>query len=173
MTNNVKRLTLSAFFLALGLILPFAFHSIGPSGGAFFLPMHIPVLLCGFICGPSYGALVGVITPLLSSAITGMPVLMPTGIAMMLELMTYGFLSGLLIQKKNVYVSLLFTMFVGRMVSGLANLVLLSYLGKAYTLTIFLSAAFVSALPGNILQILIIPLLLNVVKKIEHKHQVD
>ncbi|MEG2543993.1 MAG: ECF transporter S component [Longicatena sp.] len=173
MTNNVKRLTLSAFFLALGLILPFAFHSIGPSGGAFFLPMHIPVLLCGFICGPSYGALVGVITPLLSSAITGMPVLMPTGIAMMLELMTYGFLSGLLIQKKNVYVSLLFTMFVGRIVSGVANLVLLSYLGKAYTLAIFLSAAFVSALPGIILQILIIPLLLNVVKKIEHKHQVD
>ncbi|MEG0329655.1 MAG: ECF transporter S component [Longicatena sp.] len=173
MTNNVKRLTLSAFFLALGLILPFTFHSIGPSGGAFFLPMHIPVLLCGFICGPSYGALVGVITPLLSSAITGMPVLMPTGIAMMLELMTYGFLSGLLIQKKNVYVSLLFTMFVGRIVSGVANLVLLSYLGKAYTLAIFLSAAFVSALPGIILQILIIPLLLNVVKKIEHKHQVD
>ncbi|MEF9967134.1 MAG: ECF transporter S component [Longicatena sp.] len=173
MTNNVKRLTLSAFFLALGLILPIAFHSIGPSGGAFFLPMHIPVLLCGFICGPSYGALVGLITPLLSSAITGMPVLMPTGIAMMLELMTYGFLSGLLIQKKNVYVSLLFTMFVGRIVSGVANLVLLSYLGKAYTLAIFLSAAFVSALPGIILQILIIPLLLNVVKKIEHKHQVD
>lgn len=70
MSNQVKQLTLSAFFLALGLVLPFAFHSFGPQAGTVFLPMHIPVLLCGFVCGPAYGALVGMLTPLLSSALT-------------------------------------------------------------------------------------------------------
>ena len=71
MSNQVKQLTLSAFFLALGLVLPFAFHSFGPQAGTVFLPMHIPVLLCGFVCGPAYGALVGMLTPLLSSELTG------------------------------------------------------------------------------------------------------
>lgn len=91
MSDQVKRLTLSAFFLALGLVLPFAFHSFGPQAGAVFLPMHIPVLLCGFVCGSAYGALIGVLTPLLSSALTGMPPLMPTGIAMCLELLVWLF----------------------------------------------------------------------------------
>lgn len=103
MSNQVKQLTLSAFFLALGLVLPFAFHSFGPQAGTVFLPMHIPVLLCGFVCGPAYGALVGMLTPLLSSALTGMPPLMPTGIAMCVELSTYGFLSGWMTKKLPLY----------------------------------------------------------------------
>ena len=154
MSNQVKRLTLSAFFLALGLVLPFAFHSFGPQAGAVFLPMHIPVLLCGFVCGPAYGALVGVVTPLLSSALTGMPPLMPTGIAMCLELAAYGLLSGFITKK-------------------LANLVLLSVAGKAYTLHLFLTAAFITAIPGILLQLVIVPLLVSVVKKVEVRKAED
>ena len=131
MSNQVKQLTLSAFFLALGLVLPFAFHSFGPQAGTVFLPMHIPVLLCGFVCGPAYGALVGMLTPLLSSP------------------------------------SLIITMLAGRAVSGLANLVLLSMAHKAYTMQIFLTAAFVTAIPGIVLQLVMIPLLVSVVKKLE------
>ena len=167
MSNQVKQLTLSAFFLALGLVLPFAFHSFGPQAGTVFLPMHIPVLLCGFVCGPAYGALVGMLTPLLSSALTGMPPLMPTGIAMCLELSTYGFLSGWMTKKLPLYTSLIITMLAGRAVSGLANLVLLSMAHKAYTMQIFLTAAFVTAIPGIVLQLVMIPLLVSVVKKLE------
>lgn len=171
MSGQVKKLTISALFLAMGLVLPMAFHPFGPNAGAMFLPMHIPVLLCGFLCGPLYGALVGIITPLLSSALTGMPMLMPVGIAMMFELMTYGIMSGLLLKRfhLNIYSSLLLSMLSGRAVSGVVNLVLLSFTGKAYTLAIFLSAAFVSALPGIVLQLAIIPLLVNAVQKVQ-KH---
>ena len=167
MSNQVKQLTLSAFFLALGLVLPFAFHSFGPQAGTVFLPMHIPVLLCGFVCGPAYGALVGMLTPLLSSALTGMPPLMPTGIAMCLELSTYGFLSGWMTKKLPLYPSLIITMLAGRAVSGLANLVLLSMAHKAYTVQIFLTATFVTAIPGIVLQLGMIPLHVSVVKKLE------
>lgn len=170
MSSQVKKITISAFFLALGLVLPFAFHSFGPGAGAMFLPMHIPVLLCGFVCGSGYGALIGVLTPLVSSALTGMPVFMPTGIAMCFELMTYGFLSGLIVKRLPLYPSLIITMLAGRAVSGIVNLILLSMAGKAYTLEIFLTAAFVTALPGIILQLIIIPLLVKVIEMIEiHK----
>ena len=173
MSNQVKQLTLSAFFLALGLVLPFAFHSFGPQAGTVFLPMHIPVLLCGFVCGPAYGALVGMLTPLLSSALTGMPPLMPTGIAMCVELSTYGFLSGWMTKKLPLYPALIITMLAGRAVSGLANLVLLSMAHKAYTMQIFLTAAFVTAIPGIVLQLVMIPLLVSVVKKLEVRKAED
>ena len=165
MSNQVKQLTLSAFFLALGLVLPFAFHSFGPQAGTVFLPMHIPVLLCGFVCGPAYGALVGMLTPLLSSALTG--------IAMCLELSTYGFLSGWMTKKLPLYPSLIITMLAGRAVSGLANLVLLSMAHKAYTVQIFLTATFVTAIPGIVLQLVMIPLLVSVVKKLEVRKAED
>lgn len=165
MTNRIHNITLSALFLALGIIFPMVFHSV-PNGGSIFLPMHIPVLLCGFICGPAFGVLVGVLTPLLSSLLTGMPPLMPIGISMMLELMTYGFFTGLLLKRMNIFASLLIAMLLGRTVSGLANLILLSFMGKAYSISIFLSAAFITALPGILMQIASVPLLVHVMQKL-------
>ena len=169
MTKHVRNLTLSAMFLALGLVLPMAFHFFGPNAGGTFLPMHIPVLLCGFICGPFYGALVGVLTPLLSSTLTGMPMMMPIGVSMMFELCTYGLLSGLLMKRLSLYTSLLLSMLAGRVVSGITNLILLSFAGKAYSLSIFLSAAFVTAIPGIILQLITIPVLVKVAKKLNNE----
>lgn len=165
--SRIKQLSLSAFFLALGLVLPFAFHSFGPQAGTIFLPMHIPVLLCGFVCGSSYGALVGALTPLLSATLTGMPPLMPTGIAMCLELLTYGFISGLLVKRLPLYPTLIITMLAGRVVSGCVNLLLLSMAGKAYTLSIFLTTAFVTAIPGILLQLAVVPLLVHVIYKVK------
>lgn len=170
MTDNVKYISFSALFLALGIIFPMLFHSI-PNAGGIFLPMHIPVLLCGFICGPVYGLLIGILTPLLSGILTGMPPLMPIGMAMMLELATYGFLSGWLLKRFHISVSLILAMIAGRIVSGLANLVLLSFAGKAYTLGIFLGASFVTSLPGIILQLIIVPLFVQIALKIK-KHPV-
>lgn len=153
----IRRLVLSALFLALGLVLPSAFHLVG--AGPVFLPMHIPVLLCGCVCGWQYGAVVGFLAPLLSS-FTGMPPLFPTAFAMMFELSAYGFLTGLLYRdrKCNVYLSLICAMLGGRLVSGVANAVLLGAAGKAYGLSAFVAASFVTALPGIILQMILVPL---------------
>ena len=76
---NTKQLVLAALCVALGVVLPVAFHSI-PNAGSVLLPMHIPVLLCGLVCGPVYGLLSGILTPLLSSMITGMPASFVTGL---------------------------------------------------------------------------------------------
>ena len=64
-------------------------------------------------------------------------------------------------------------MLAGRAVSGLANLVLLSMAGKAYTLHIFLTAAFITAIPGILLQLVIVPLLVSVIKKVEVRKAED
>ena len=84
--KDLKQLTLAALFLALGLVLPFFTGQI-PQIGSMLLPMHIPVFLCGLICGWQYGAAVGFVTPLLRSALFGMPPLFPTAAAMPLEIM--------------------------------------------------------------------------------------
>ncbi|MGX8852957.1 ECF transporter S component [Amedibacillus sp. YH-ame10] len=170
MKSQVKNISLSSMFLAMGIILPMAFHWFTFTSGAVFLPMHIPVLLCGFLCGPFYGALVGILTPLLSSVLTGMPMLMPVGVSMMFELMTYGILSGICVKRFRIYPSLILTMLAGRAVSGVVTLVLLSFTGKAYTLAIFIGSAFVTAFPGIVLQLLVVPFLVRVVMKIRNQN---
>jgi len=163
--SNVKNLILTAMFIAMGLLLPMAFHAFGL--GKAFLPMHIPVLLCGLICGPFYGAICGFITPLLSALFTGMPVLFPTGVAMMAELCVYGILTGFLYRGKkwNVYPALIVSMLGGRVVSGIMNALLLGLAGTPFGLPIFLTDSFVTALPGIILQIVVIPVLIMLLER--------
>lgn len=135
--SHTKNLVLTAFCIALCIVLPMAFHAIG--AGATFLPMHIPVLLCGLLCGWPFGAACGLIGPLLSSLLTGMPPAFPTLPAMMLELCAYGVLTGLFYRKLrgNLYLSLIGAMLGGRAVSGIANAVLLGIAGKPYGFTVF------------------------------------
>lgn len=159
MKINVKDLVFAAVLTALGVLLPSLFHVAGWAGSVF-LPMHIPVLLCGLLCGWRYGGLCGLLVPLLCSAFTGMPPLFPVGAAMMLELCAYGVLGGLLFKRYNVYVSLIGAMLGGRIISGLANLLFMGMAGNPYGMQAFLSGAFVTALPGIIIQIVIIPVLM-------------
>ena len=93
MSKTTKNLTLSAMFLAVGMLLPFLTGQI-PQIGNMMLPMHIPVLLCGVICGWQYGAALGFILPFIRYMVFGMPVLFPTGVAMAFEMMTYGLVAG-------------------------------------------------------------------------------
>lgn len=165
MTVFVKKLVLSAMFLSLGLLLPFLTAQI-PEIGKALLPMHIPVILCGFICGWQYGLTVGFITPLLRSAIFGMPVLYPMAFAMAFELAAYGFMCGLLYQllpkkKLFVYPALLISMISGRLVYGGVMLVL-SGLSESirYSFGAFISGTVLTAIPGIILQLVLIPALM-------------
>jgi uncharacterized membrane protein len=161
-TNNMVKASL---FLALGLIFPYIFHLTGMMG-TMFLPMHIPVLLCGLILGSRYGLIIGLITPFLNSVLTGMPPMYPTGISMALELATYGFVAGFLYKKNdsNVFISLIGAMILGRFVSGVANFILLTIGGKSFVFKMFLTSSFVTCIPGIVIQLILIPIVIKVLE---------
>lgn len=166
-------MVLSAMFLALALVLPLLTGQVQQIGNAL-CPMHIPVLLCGFFCGPWYAMAVGFIAPLLRFLIFGMPPIMPIGISMCFELLTYGLISGVLyrvLPKKRlyIYVSLVGAMLAGRIVWGISRAVLYG-LGKSeFGLSAFISGAFANAVPGIVLQIILIPILVMVLQKYTRK----
>ena len=167
--SKLLRLIFSAMFLAIALVLPFLTGQI-QSIGKMLCPMHIPVLLCGFFCGPWFGAAVGAIAPLLRSLLFGMPRLFPEGIAMCFELCTYGLIAGLLyyyLPKKPwcVYVSLIGAMLAGRAVWGIVRVILYGVGHIPFGWAAFLSGAFVMAVPGIIVQIILIPILVITLRK--------
>lgn len=171
--NKTKQLAISSMCLALGIILPQAFHMI-PNAGNIFLPMHIPVLICGFIVNPEYSLIIGILTPVLSNFIFSMPATPMLG-QMIVELGTYGLMIGILnkvISIKNeyikTYICLILSMLIGRVVYGLCNYFV--FKSNAYSLQIWITTAFVTSLPGIIIQLLIVPLLsVNAKKIIEMK----
>ena len=150
---------------ALGLILPFLTGQI-PTFGKQLLPMHLPVLLCGFLCAWQYGLAVGLLLPLTRCLLFGAPALFPDAISMTFELAAYGFMAGLLFSKarwkclRSVYRCLLLSMVAGRLVSGIAKYVLLGIWGTGLTWQAFFGAAVVNALPGIVLQLVLIPAVL-------------
>lgn len=161
--RNLYNLIFSALFLALAWVLPFITGQV-PEIGSMLCPMHIPVLLCGFICGWPWGLAVGFIAPLLRSVSLGVPLFFPKAICMALELSTYGAVSGImhkiLPQKKIfIYCSLLTAMIAGRIVWGAAMFVCLGISKGTFTFAAFMSGAFINAIPGIIAQIILIPLL--------------
>ena len=162
--TNTFRIVLSALFLALAVVLPFLTGQLQQLGNAL-CPMHIPVLLCGFLCGPWFGFAVGFIAPLLRFVLFSMPPIMPIGFSMCFELSFYGLVSGLLYKhlpkkKVNIYVSLTGAMLCGRIVWGITRTVLYG-LGKAeFGFAAFIAVAFTNALAGIVLQIVLIPILI-------------
>ncbi|MDE7281648.1 MAG: ECF transporter S component, partial [Ruminiclostridium sp.] len=162
MKKTVKNLTLSAMFMAMGMVLPFLTGQI-PQIGNMLLPMHIPVLLCGLICGWQYGAAVGFVLPLLRSAVFGMPVFFPAATAMAFELMTYGLAVGLLYAISRwqcvvaLYRCLILAMIAGRAVWGIVQFIQIGIFGEGFTLEMFMAGAFLNAIPGIILQLILIP----------------
>ena len=162
MSKTTKNLTLSAMFLAIGMVLPFLTGQI-PQIGNMMLPMHIPVLLCGVICGWKYGAVLGFILPLIRYMVFGMPVLFPTGMAMAFEMLTYGLVIGLVYSLSrwkcivSLYRALIAAMISGRLVWAVAQMALLGVSGGAFTMKMFLAGAFFNAVPGIIIQLVLIP----------------
>lgn len=166
---STKQLVLSGFFVALGIFMPFLTAQI-PSAGSRILPMHIPVLLCGFICGWPFGLLVGFILPVFRSMLFGMPPMFPTAVAMSFELAAYGFLTGFLYElfpKKNVFIlaSLILAMLGGRIVWGAVSFLLYGLSKTAFTWEIFIAEAFVNAVPGIIIQVILIPIIVGALIK--------
>ena len=167
--KNTKQTTqnfvLAAMFMALGLVLPFLTGQIQQIGNML-LPMHLPVLVCGLICGWQYGAVVGFVLPLLRFALFGMPPIYPRGVSMAFELAAYGFLVGWLYSHSrwqciiSLYRCLLAAMVGGRLVWGAVRVLLSGVAGQAFTWEMFLSGALLTAIPGIVLQLTLIPALM-------------
>ena len=164
--SDLTKLTLAALFLALAYVMPFLTGQI-PEIGSMLCPLHIPVLLCGFICGWPWGLAVGFIAPLFRSLTLGMPPFFPTAVCMTFELAAYGAIIGwmhkLLPKKKPyIYCSLLTAMILGRLVWGAAMFVCMGMKGGSFTFAAFLAGAFTNAIPGIIIQIVLIPILIMI-----------
>ena len=162
--SPARRLVLAGLMLALALVLPFLTGQL-PQIGNMLCPMHLPVLLCGFLLGWPWGLAVGVTAPLLRSALFGMPPLYPVALAMCLELGCYGLVTGLLYPRVRPppagdYAVLAAAMVSGRMVWGAARFAMAGLSGTAFPLQAFLSGAIFTALPGILLQLVLIPLIL-------------
>ena len=155
----VKKSILTAVCIALCVVLPQAFHAI-PNAGSIYLPMHIPVLLCGLICGAPYGLLCGLAGPALSHLFTGMP---PIGMlpSMLIECAVYGLVAGLVMAIRtkrlyaDLYLSLITAMLAGRIISGIAKALIFS--AGEYSMALWVTGSFVTSLPGIVIQLVLIP----------------
>ncbi|HZX21283.1 MAG TPA: ECF transporter S component [Clostridia bacterium] len=167
MITDIKNMAKGALFIALGVSIPQLFHSIGM--GSVFLPMHIPVLLAGFLAGPLTGIYVGILTPILSHLLTGMPPVAPIPILpiMVFELLTYGFIAGILYNKLriNIFVSLFSSMLAGRIMHGLVVYIILMFFNvKMQNPLIAVITAVETGIIGILIQIAVIPIIVKLLE---------
>ena len=167
--DTIQNMVVAALMLALAYILPNFTGNI-PQFGSMLLPMHLPILLCGFLCGGPWGAAVGFIAPLMRSAVLGMPPMFPTAVSMAFELAAYGLVSGVLWHKVKhtvpmMYASLVTAMVAGRLVWGAVRFVLAGLTGSSFPFSAFLSGALLTAVPGIVAQLVLIPLILVALQK--------
>lgn len=167
--SRYTTMMVAALCLALCYVLPNFTGSI-PQIGSMLLPMHLPVLLCGFLCGPLWGLAVGAIAPIMRSALVGMPYMYPMAVSMAFELSTYGLLCGLLHRRMSrsmcgVYASLILSMVGGRLVYGAVQMVILLPSGNGYTLAAFLASTLTGSIPGIVLQLALVPIMVRTIEK--------
>ena len=166
---RVRKMTFAALYLALALVLPFLTGQI-PEIGSMLCPMHIPALLCGFVCGWGWGLAVGFISPLLRSVLFGMPTLFPGAVSMAFELAVYGAVAGLMQARLprfpgKLYAVLVTAMVSGRLVWGMVRFLLAGLAHTAFSPQMFLAGAVTTAIPGIILHLLIIPPIVAVMER--------
>ena len=179
MKLNIKKMIYAAICLALCMVLPFLTGQIQQIGNML-LPMHSPVLFCGLICGWQYGAVVGFVLPLLRYVLFGMPPIFPTGVSMSFELAVYGVVIGLIMRQlskrnttdsgknyvRNLYLALIGAMLAGRIVWGLVRFILARATMQPFTMEMFMAGAFLTAIPGIIVQLILIPGIMAALKRV-------
>jgi len=164
--NHVRNLVIAGLLLALGLIIPYIFHSSGIAGNIF-LPMHIPVLIGGFLLPAQFALLLGVLTPLINSLITGMPNLFPIGIVMAFELATYGALASILYfrLKFPTVIALILSMLAGRIMAGLVVFILAIFFAIPLEPITYVITAITTGIPGIVIQLILIPVLVHFIAR--------
>lgn len=157
--SYIKKMVFTAACAALCLVLPMAFHTV-PNAGSIFLPMHIPVLLCGLVCGWPYGLVCGLIGPAISSLVTSMPPLamLPS---MMVECAAYGAVTGLMMKfvrtkslTADLYISMVTAMAFGRVIAGFAKALIFAPGTPAFA---WVTTSLVAGIPGIVIQLIVMP----------------
>ena len=177
MSKHVRQIVKCAMFVALGVVISNVLHFASTGIGRILSPMHFTVIICAMLLGWKYGMICGALTPLVSS-LFGMPQIFPTGICMMFECCTYGFVSGILNYKLqlikneklsiiNIIITLIITMISGRIVGGIFNAIYYSMNSNTYTFKAYLDAYIIIQLPSIILQFILIPIIVNPLKQLE------
>lgn len=163
--NKTKEIVLSGLLLASGIILPMIFHMFSLTG-PIALPMHIPVLIGGFLLSPPIALLLGITTPIISGLLTGMPVMFPMAIIMALELGIYGLTASLAARKfkLSIFPALIISMIAGRIAAGLTVALLVQLFGLKMNPLIFIQGAIITGIPGIIIQLIFIPALIHAIK---------
>ena len=167
--SSVKKATITALCIALCAVLPLAFHALGL--GSAFSPMHIPVLLCGLVCGPVYGAFCGLAGPVISCLTTSMPSAVQL-IYFLPELAAYGLLSGLLYRLihtnrglLDLYLALVPAMVLGRVIGGAAQALFYLASAREWSVGVWAGAYFARSLPGIVLHLIAVPALVTVLER--------
>ncbi len=166
MNQQNRHFIIAGVLIAIGIVLPIGFHTIG-MGGPMFLPMHIPVLIGGAILSPVYALLVGLVTPILSCLLTGMPVAYPILPVMAIELAMYGLCTSVLIRqfKANIWLTLILGMILGRIGAGLTVCILTLTMGLKMNPILYVKGAVITGLPGIVIQLVLIPALIRTLNK--------
>lgn len=167
--SSIKKTCICSFCIALCYALPLAFHALAL--GRAFSPLHLPVLLCGLVCGWPYGLFCGIAGPLLSSLLSGMPATVQL-IHMIPELCAYGLFTGLFLQLihtkrlyADLYLALIPALFLGRVVGGVASALFYLSNAQSYSLALWASAYLVGTTPAVILQLIVLPTLVVILTR--------
>lgn len=169
--SNLNNLVLSAMFLAVAYVLPFMTGQM-PEIGNMLCPMHIPVILCGYVCGAPWGLVVGFVAPLFRSLTLGMPTLFPNAVAMAFELAIYGFVSGMMYRilpkkKGYIFLSLIIAMAAGRLGWGIVQFFCAGLDFEKFGFAAFWAGAVANAVPGIIIQTVLVPVLVMLAEKLK------
>lgn len=167
--NSPVNLALAAMFLALAYVMPFLTGQV-PQIGSMLCPMHIPVIICGFVCGAPWGLIVGFVAPLIRSLTLGMPHLFPNAVAMAFELAAYGLICGILYRvfpkkKGYIYCSLIAAMIIGRLVWGAVQFICMGLDASKFGFAAFWAGAVTNAVPGIVFQIILVPVVVMLLEK--------
>lgn len=163
---GTKDMVMAGLLLAIAVIVPSIFHNTGMPGKVF-LPMHIPVLLGGFLLPPSLAFILGAVTPVINFLVTGMPPIFPTGIIMVFELGFYGLIASLLYRSLRLpsLISLIISMIIGRIVAGGVAYILLILFKIEIDPILSVKLGLITGIPGIIIQLILIPVLIYGINK--------
>lgn len=165
--SKARELSLAGLLGALGLLLPIGFHALG-WGGKIFLPMHLPILVGGFLLNASIAGSLGLIVPLLSAVLTGMPPLAPPVAPLMaIELLIKGSVASFAYRRLRLPLAaaLLLALISDWLVLALAAFGLAEFFRIEDSPLIYVGGAIALSWPGTVLQAAIAPLAVRVIEQ--------